>query len=55
VPWQEKLDLDLYYVDNQSLWMDCRILARTVLSVVRREGAEEVSLDPISARDPGRP
>lgn len=36
--WPEKLALDVWYVEHASLWLDIRILARTVLSVVRRHG-----------------
>jgi lipopolysaccharide/colanic/teichoic acid biosynthesis glycosyltransferase len=36
--WDEKLELDVWYVDNWSLWLDARILARTVWLVLRREG-----------------
>lgn len=37
-PWPERFALDLYYVDHQSLWLDLRIIARTVAKVVRRDG-----------------
>jgi sugar transferase EpsL len=36
--WEEKLALDVWYVDNWSLGLDARILARTLRSVLRREG-----------------
>lgn len=36
--WEDKFKLDVWYVDNQSLWLDLRILFRTVVKVVRREG-----------------
>jgi sugar transferase EpsL len=36
--WDEKFALDLFYVENQSLWLDAKILARTLLRVVRPEG-----------------
>jgi sugar transferase EpsL len=36
--WDEKLELDVWYVEHQSLWLDLRILARTVWKVIRREG-----------------
>lgn len=36
--WEEKFDLDVWYVDHQSLWLDTRILAMTVLRVVRPTG-----------------
>ena len=36
--WQDRLRMDVWYVDNASFLLDLRILARTVMSVVRREG-----------------
>jgi lipopolysaccharide/colanic/teichoic acid biosynthesis glycosyltransferase len=33
------VELDLMYVEHWSLWLDLRILARTVLVVLRAEGA----------------
>lgn len=36
--WDEKFALDVWYVDNQSFWLDLRILALTVVRVLRREG-----------------
>jgi len=36
--WEQKLELDVWYVDNWSFWLDLRILARTVWQVIRREG-----------------
>ena len=39
--WEEKFDLDVWYVDNRTLWLDLRILAMTVASVLRREGISQ--------------
>lgn len=36
--WNDRLAADVWYVDNQSLKLDIRIIGRTLLSVVRREG-----------------
>jgi lipopolysaccharide/colanic/teichoic acid biosynthesis glycosyltransferase len=36
--WEEKFDLDVWYVDHLSLALDLRILLRTLRAVVRREG-----------------
>ncbi|WP_311135589.1 sugar transferase [Aminithiophilus ramosus] len=36
--WEEKFDLDVWYVDNGSFCLDVKILALTVAKVVRREG-----------------
>lgn len=37
--WDKRLELDIWYVDNRSLWLDLRILIQTVVKVLRREGA----------------
>lgn len=36
ISWEEKFKLDVWYVDNQSFWLDMKILWLTVLRVVRR-------------------
>ena len=38
ISWEEKFNLDVWYVENQSLWLDIRILFKTVLKVFKREG-----------------
>jgi exopolysaccharide biosynthesis polyprenyl glycosylphosphotransferase len=37
--WDDAVRLDLYYVENWSLGLDLSILARTILTVLRRKGA----------------
>ena len=36
--WQQKFDLDVWYVDHWSLWLDLKILAKTVWNVVSGRG-----------------
>ncbi|MDZ4739074.1 MAG: sugar transferase [Alphaproteobacteria bacterium] len=36
--WDEKFKLDVWYVDNQSFWLDMKILALTVWQVLARKG-----------------
>lgn len=36
--WQEKFEKDIYYVDHVSLWLDIKILFKTVSVVLKREG-----------------
>ena len=36
--WPEKFQLDVYYVDHVSLALDCKILLRTFVHVLRRDG-----------------
>ncbi|WP_290610943.1 sugar transferase [Arsukibacterium sp. UBA3155] len=38
ISWEEKLKLDVWYVDNRSLWLDIKILFLTVKKVFVREG-----------------
>lgn len=38
IPWEHKFDLDVWYVDHWSLWLDIRILFGTVRKVFRGEG-----------------
>lgn len=38
ITWEEKFTLDAWYVENQSLWLDIRILFMTVQKVLTHEG-----------------
>jgi sugar transferase EpsL len=38
ITWEEKFKLDVWYVDNQTLWLDAKILWLTVKKVVVRDG-----------------
>ena len=38
ISWEERFALDVEYVDHQSLMMDLNIIAKTVATVLRREG-----------------
>ncbi len=38
IGWEQKFKLDIWYVDNRSLWMDWRIIAMTLLKIIRRDG-----------------
>ncbi len=40
--WPQRLAMDVWYVDHQSLTLDLRILARTVGTVLRRSGVDQV-------------
>ncbi len=35
---EEKIEMDVHYVDNRSLWFDLRIIMRTVGNIFRRRG-----------------
>lgn len=38
ITWEEKFKLDVWYVDHQSIWLDLKIIALTLLKVLKREG-----------------
>ena len=38
ISWDEKFDLDVWYVDNQSIWLDIKILYMTIKKVILRDG-----------------
>ncbi len=41
ISWEEKFALDVWYVDNWSLWLDFKILFRTVGQVLRGVGVAQ--------------
>ncbi|WP_186474876.1 sugar transferase [Psychrobacter sp. KCTC 72983] len=41
IGWDKKFELDTWYVDNQSLWLDIKILLKTVKKVVIKDGISE--------------
>jgi len=41
ISWEEKFELDVWYVDNQSLWLDVKILWMTFVKVLRRDGISQ--------------
>jgi sugar transferase EpsL len=41
ISWDEKFDLDVWYVDNQSIWLDIKILWLTVKKVIMRDGISQ--------------
>ncbi|WBY04086.1 sugar transferase [Ramlibacter tataouinensis] len=38
ISWEQRLKLDVWYADNRSLWLDAKIIARTVGCVFARSG-----------------
>jgi len=66
VSHEEKIELDLWYVEHRSLWLDLKILAATLARVFRRKaiyetdyhgrgagGADEATGKDIASRQPG--
>ena len=47
ISWEEKFEFDIWYVDNQNLWLDIKILWKTGIKVLKHEGiadAEHVTM-----------
>ena len=38
VPWEERFEMDVWYVENRTLWLDVRILASTIGRILTRDG-----------------
>ena len=43
ISWEDKFDLDVYYVEHISFGLDVKILFQTVIKVIRREGISSES------------
>jgi len=41
ISWEEKFKLDMWYVDNHSLWLDFKILFITIWKVAKSEGVNQ--------------
>ncbi len=41
ITWEDKFKLDVWYVDNWSVWLDVKIIAMTVMKVLKREGISQ--------------
>ena len=47
ISWEEKFKLDTWYIENQSIWLDFKIMFQTVKKVLVKEGinqSEEVTM-----------
>ena len=43
ITWEEKFQLDLWYIQNWSLWLDLKILIQTFIKIIAKEGVDEDS------------
>lgn len=41
LPWAERFEMDVWYVEHHNLWLDLRILASTLVHVVRRSDVSQ--------------
>lgn len=47
ISWEQKFALDVWYVDNQSLWLDLKIIYRTFFKVFARSGINHSKEQPM--------
>lgn len=43
ISWEQKFELDVWYVDHCSFWLDMKILWMTLMKVLRSEGVNQVN------------
>lgn len=51
IDWETKFDLDVYYVNHLSFWLDCKIILKTVKKIIVREGInakDSATIEPFS-------
>lgn len=41
IDWEARFDLDVWYVDHRSFWLDLKIIFMTLWKVIRREGISQ--------------
>jgi lipopolysaccharide/colanic/teichoic acid biosynthesis glycosyltransferase len=53
IPWEERIELDVWYVEHRSLGLDLKILAKTPAALMG--GAGSVARDPYAGSSPDSP
>jgi lipopolysaccharide/colanic/teichoic acid biosynthesis glycosyltransferase len=53
IPWEERIELDVWYVEHRSPWLDLRILAKTPAALLG--GAGNVAVDPYAGSSADSP
>jgi lipopolysaccharide/colanic/teichoic acid biosynthesis glycosyltransferase len=41
ISWEEKFILDLWYVNHIGLWLDFKIIMKTIKNIIKREGISQ--------------
>ncbi|HEY6653966.1 MAG TPA: sugar transferase [Solirubrobacterales bacterium] len=53
IPWEERIELDVWYVEHRSLWLDLKILAKTPAALLG--GAGSIAADPYAGSSKDSP
>jgi lipopolysaccharide/colanic/teichoic acid biosynthesis glycosyltransferase len=53
IPWEERIELDVWYVEHRSLWLDLKILAKTPAALLG--GVGSVASDEYAGSSPDSP
>lgn len=54
ISWEEKFKLDTWYVKNQTIWLDIKILCQTMIKVIKKDDItqiDHVSTDKFTGTD----
>lgn len=51
ISWEKKFELDLYYVENVSFFLDLKIIGLTIIKVLKREGINQSDARPMQPFD----
>jgi lipopolysaccharide/colanic/teichoic acid biosynthesis glycosyltransferase len=41
VSWDHKFEMDVWYVEHHSMWLDLRIISLTLLRIIKRDGIDQ--------------
>ena len=52
ITWGEKIEYDVEYIENFSLWFDIKVLFKTVAVVFKQDGIAFTKDDAINAKEP---
>ena len=54
ISWKQKFELDIWYVDHVSLWVDLKIIFITIVKVLKRSGINETgcaTIEPFNGKN----
>jgi lipopolysaccharide/colanic/teichoic acid biosynthesis glycosyltransferase len=58
ISWEQRIQLDVWYVENWSLWLDFKIMLKTIKVVIKKEGLygkDGINDDFVSTKQDNKP